>query len=75
MRLSRPPVDPEWLDAQLAELERLANEGDTLEVVAKLGSIVRKPKRLEPPSLSDTGSYRLADIERAANPARRAPGD
>jgi FlaA1/EpsC-like NDP-sugar epimerase len=75
MRLSRPPVDPEWLDAQLAELERLANEGDTLEVVAKLGSIVRKPKRLEPPSLSDTGSYRLADIERAANPARRAPAD
>jgi FlaA1/EpsC-like NDP-sugar epimerase len=45
MRLSRPPVDPEWLTAELAELERLADEGDTLEVVAKLGSIVREPKR------------------------------
>ena len=36
MRLSRPPVDPAWLAGQLAELERLADEGDTLEVVAKL---------------------------------------
>jgi FlaA1/EpsC-like NDP-sugar epimerase len=59
MRLSRPPVDPDWLEAQLAELERLADEGDTLEVVAKLGSIVREPVRLEPPNLSDTGSYQL----------------
>jgi FlaA1/EpsC-like NDP-sugar epimerase len=45
MRLSRPPVDADWLTVQLAELERLADEGDTLEVVAKLGSIVRDPKR------------------------------
>ena len=44
-RLSRAPVDPGWLSAQLRELERLADEGDTLEVVAKLGSIVREPER------------------------------
>ena len=44
-RLSRPPVDAEWLGHELRELERLADEGDTLEVVAKLGSIVREPKR------------------------------
>jgi len=44
-RLSRPPVDAEWLDVELLELERLAEDGDTLEVVAKLGSIVREPKR------------------------------
>ena len=44
MRLSRPPVDPAWLAEELVELERLADEGDTLEVVAKLGSIVREPK-------------------------------
>jgi FlaA1/EpsC-like NDP-sugar epimerase len=44
MRLSRPPIDPAWLGAQLVELERLAEEGDTLEVVAKLGAIVREPK-------------------------------
>jgi FlaA1/EpsC-like NDP-sugar epimerase len=45
MRLSRPPIDEAWLHDQLQELARLADEGDTLEVVAKLGSIVREPKR------------------------------
>jgi FlaA1/EpsC-like NDP-sugar epimerase len=54
MRLSRPPVDPDWLTAELAELERLAEEGDTLEVVAKLGAIVRgpKPEKVAAPSPS-----------------------
>jgi FlaA1/EpsC-like NDP-sugar epimerase len=42
-RLSRHPIDATWLFEQLTELERLADEGDTLEVVAKLGSIVRSP--------------------------------
>ena len=45
MRLSRAPIDPEWLSQQLVELEQLADDGDTLEVVAKLGAIVREPKR------------------------------
>jgi FlaA1/EpsC-like NDP-sugar epimerase len=45
MRLSRPPIDEAWLHEQLEELARLADEGDTLEVVAKLGAIVREPKR------------------------------
>ncbi len=50
MRLSRPPVDAAWLEREIAELEQLADEGDTLEVVAKLGSIVRSPKRVEVPA-------------------------
>src|SRR5207253_10825821 len=45
MRLSRAPIDPAWLSLQLVELEQLADDGDTLEVVAKLGGIVREPKR------------------------------
>jgi FlaA1/EpsC-like NDP-sugar epimerase len=45
LRLSRPAVDPAWLEAELGELERLADDGDTLEVVAKLGSIVKSPRR------------------------------
>jgi FlaA1/EpsC-like NDP-sugar epimerase len=49
MRLSRPPVDPDWLEEQLGELERLADEGDTLEVVAKLRGIVQQSQRLDPP--------------------------
>jgi FlaA1/EpsC-like NDP-sugar epimerase len=44
-RLSRPPVDAAWLAEQLGELERLADEGDTLEVVGRLTAIVRDPKR------------------------------
>jgi FlaA1/EpsC-like NDP-sugar epimerase len=72
MRLSRAPVDPDWLAEQLAELERLAGEGDTLEVVAKLGTIVREPKRVEPPNLSDTGSYRL-DLGSASPVSPPAP--
>jgi FlaA1/EpsC-like NDP-sugar epimerase len=62
MRLSRPPVDPDWLADQLAELERFADEGDTLEVVGKLRNVVNAPQRLQPPALSDTGSYVL-DLE------------
>jgi FlaA1/EpsC-like NDP-sugar epimerase len=45
MRLSRPAVDATWLEGQLAELERLAGEGDTLEVVARLNAIVKEPQR------------------------------
>jgi FlaA1/EpsC-like NDP-sugar epimerase len=51
MRLSRAPVDASWLSGELAELERLADDGDTLEVVAKLGAIVRRPKRETPTAL------------------------
>jgi FlaA1/EpsC-like NDP-sugar epimerase len=50
MRLSRPDIDPDWLEAELAELGRLADEGDTLEVVAKLSTMVREPKREAPPT-------------------------
>jgi hypothetical protein len=45
MRTSRPPIDAAWLDEQLRELERRVAAGDTLEVVAKLGEMVRSPKR------------------------------
>ena len=48
-------------------LERLADEGDTLEVVGKLRKIVNKPRRLEPPNLSDTGSY-VIEIEPQIEP-------
>ena len=65
MRLSRPPVDPEWLAEQLEELERLANEGDTLEVVAKLGSIVRAPKRdAAPAPPADTTAPAAVELDR-----------
>jgi len=48
MRLRRQPVADRWLQLELMELERLADEGDTLEVVAKLNTIVREPVREQP---------------------------
>jgi len=64
------PVDGEWLDGELDGLERLVDEGDTLEVVAKLGSIVREP-RLEavPPELSRSSE---ASLRTEAPPAPSA---
>ena len=49
LRLSRPPVDPDWLAERLEELQRLADEGDTLEVVGMLRKVVHEPKRLGVP--------------------------
>jgi FlaA1/EpsC-like NDP-sugar epimerase len=41
------PVDRAWLEEQLDELGRLVEEGETLELVGRLGAIVRGPKRLD----------------------------
>ena len=46
MRAARAAIDHEWLDESLAELERLAREGDTLGVVSLLGSMVKEPQRI-----------------------------
>jgi FlaA1/EpsC-like NDP-sugar epimerase len=40
-------VDRTWLDGELDALERLVDEGDTLELVGRLSAIVRAPQRLE----------------------------
>jgi FlaA1/EpsC-like NDP-sugar epimerase len=68
MRLSRPAVDADWLARELAELERLADEGDTLEVVAKLNAIVHEPQREAAPTVSPAA---LPDS--AASPQTAAP--
>jgi FlaA1/EpsC-like NDP-sugar epimerase len=54
MRAARPPIDGEWLEEQLAELERLVEESDTLGVVSKLGTMVRDPRRAGSAVLEDT---------------------
>jgi FlaA1/EpsC-like NDP-sugar epimerase len=43
---SQAPIDPVWLDAELAELERLVDDNETLELVSKLTAMTRDPKRL-----------------------------
>ena len=42
----RPPIDAAWLEDELAELERLVEAGETLELVGRLAAIVREPQRL-----------------------------
>jgi len=46
LRCASRPVDPAWLDEELAELERLLAADETVEVVARLGEMVRAPRRL-----------------------------
>ena len=46
LRCASRPVDPAWLEDELAELERLVDVGETVEVVARLSEMVRAPRRL-----------------------------
>jgi FlaA1/EpsC-like NDP-sugar epimerase len=46
LRCAGRAVDPAWLDEELTELERLAEVGETLDVVARIGAMTREPKRL-----------------------------
>ena len=46
MRVSGPTVDAVWLEDELAELERLVREGETLEVVSRLATMMRAPQRV-----------------------------
>jgi FlaA1/EpsC-like NDP-sugar epimerase len=48
-RVSGPVVDAVWLQDELAELERLVHEGDTLEVVTRLSGMMRAPRLLAAP--------------------------
>ena len=45
MLVTRPAIDTAWLEEELAELERLVDAGETLELVARLGAMVREPRR------------------------------
>ena len=54
MRAARVPIDRAWLEDELAELERLVAEGDTLGVVTKLGAMMRDQRRVGAAVLEDT---------------------
>jgi FlaA1/EpsC-like NDP-sugar epimerase len=49
LRVSRPPVDDAWLEAELDVLERLVDNGETLELVGELHRIVAQPQRAAAP--------------------------
>jgi FlaA1/EpsC-like NDP-sugar epimerase len=44
MRVSGPIVDAVWLQDELAELERLVHEGETLVAVSRLATMMRAPR-------------------------------
>jgi FlaA1/EpsC-like NDP-sugar epimerase len=43
--ISRAPIDAEWLENELDALERLVDEGETLELVGRLRRLVDEPRR------------------------------
>jgi FlaA1/EpsC-like NDP-sugar epimerase len=45
LRSTNRPVDPSWLEEELAELERLTDLGEAVEVVARLNAIIAAPVR------------------------------
>ncbi len=47
LRAASQPVDPAWLEDEMAELERLVDSGETVQVVARLGEMMRSPRRLD----------------------------
>jgi FlaA1/EpsC-like NDP-sugar epimerase len=45
MRAARQQIDPAWLEENLAALEQLVDEGNTLGVVTRLAAMVKEPLR------------------------------
>jgi FlaA1/EpsC-like NDP-sugar epimerase len=43
--VTRPAIDAVWLDDEIEVLERLVEEGDTLELVARLAAMMKQPQR------------------------------
>jgi FlaA1/EpsC-like NDP-sugar epimerase len=54
LRAARAPIDVEWLEEELGELEEMVQRGDTLDVVSKLASMLREPRRAGSAVLEDT---------------------
>jgi hypothetical protein len=47
MLVTRPPIDPAWLEDELHELARLVDAGETLELIGRLTTISAAPRRLD----------------------------
>ncbi len=53
LAVTRPAIDAAWLEEELAELERLVEESETLELVSKLASMMKEPRRSGVAALED----------------------
>jgi FlaA1/EpsC-like NDP-sugar epimerase len=54
LRAARSPIDIAWLEDELAELRRMVERGETLDVVSKLVAMMREPVRTGDAVLEDT---------------------
>ncbi|HWJ44768.1 MAG TPA: polysaccharide biosynthesis protein, partial [Gaiellaceae bacterium] len=54
LRAARPPIDVEWLDDRLGELQEMVERGDTLDVISRLAAMIREPRRVGSAVLEDT---------------------
>jgi FlaA1/EpsC-like NDP-sugar epimerase len=54
LRATRKPIEAEWLEEGLSELEGMVERGETLDVIAKLAAMFREPRRVESAVLEDT---------------------
>jgi FlaA1/EpsC-like NDP-sugar epimerase len=54
LRAARTPIDPDWLEDELASLEQLVGEGDMLGVTSKLRLMVASPRQVGKAVLEDT---------------------
>jgi FlaA1/EpsC-like NDP-sugar epimerase len=46
LSVTRPSIDAAWLEEELGELHRLVVEGETLELVSRLGAMIKEPRRV-----------------------------
>jgi FlaA1/EpsC-like NDP-sugar epimerase len=61
LRASSAPIDPAWLDEEIAELARFVEAGDTVQVVARLAEMVRAPRRVQLPAPEAAASAAAAN--------------
>ncbi len=54
--VTRPPIDAQWLEEELDELERLVEAGETLELVGRLNAIVGERRPVGAPAGDGAGA-------------------
>jgi FlaA1/EpsC-like NDP-sugar epimerase len=50
LAVTRPAIDGAWLEEELAALEALVEQGETLELVSRLGAMMKEPRRAGAPA-------------------------
>jgi len=57
MLVTRPPIDRHWLEAELDDLARLVEAGETLELIGRLTTMIASPPRIEAALVKDHAGH------------------